>query len=55
MDPLRLLALRRDPFVHQGLVMVLYDQRYRRFSNDVAMRGWFAYGHGRLPVALAGG
>jgi tetratricopeptide (TPR) repeat protein len=51
-DSLRMLALRRNPFVHQGLTMLLYDLLPGRWPDDEFTRGWIAYGNGKLGIAL---
>ena len=51
-DTLRMLALRRNPFVHQGLTMLLYDMLPGRWGDDQYTRAWIAYGNGKLPIAL---
>ena len=51
-DSLRNLAMRRNPFVHQGLIFVVYDQLPGRYREDVATTAWLAYANGRLPQAL---
>ena len=48
----RSLALARNPFVHQGLVMVLYDALPGNFREDVATTGWLYFGRGDLPHAI---
>ena len=49
---LRALALARNPFVHQGLVMVIYNALRGRFREDVIMTAWIYYGRADLPHAL---
>jgi Tfp pilus assembly protein PilF len=51
-DSLRLRALRRNPFVHQGLVVLLYDLLPGRWPDDMLTRAWVAYGNAELPLAL---
>lgn len=51
-DSLRGLALQRNPFVHQGLIFIAYDQLPGRYREDVATTAWLAYANGRLPQAL---
>ena len=51
-DSLRLRALRRNPFVHQGLVVLLYDLLPGRWPDDMVTRAWVAYGNADLPLAL---
>jgi tetratricopeptide (TPR) repeat protein len=52
-DSLRGLAMRRNPFVHQGLIFVAYDQLPGRYREDVVTTAWLAYANGRMPQALA--
>jgi Flp pilus assembly protein TadD len=52
-DSIREIALRRNPFVHQGLILHLFDQLPGRFRDDVATRGWIALARGQLPQAIA--
>lgn len=51
-DALRDLAVRRNPFVHQGLYLVILDAMPGRFRTDEATRGWIAYANGNLPEAV---
>lgn len=51
-DSLRLLALRRNPFVHQGLIVFLYDRLPGRWNDDDVTRGMIRYGEGRLGPAI---
>jgi hypothetical protein len=53
-DSLRVLALRRSPFVHQGLVVFLHDHLEGRWRDNDATRSWIHYGQGNLPLALDG-
>src|SRR5262245_62468857 len=39
-DSLRSAALRRSPFVHQGLVVYLYDRLPGRWRQDQVTLGW---------------
>ena len=43
-ESLRVRAFRRNPFVHQGLIVVLYDQLPGRWQNDPVTRGWLSLG-----------
>jgi tetratricopeptide (TPR) repeat protein len=49
---LRSTALARNPFVHQGLVMALYDALPGRFRESVITTAWIYYGRADLPHAL---
>lgn len=51
-DSLRYSALRRSPFVHQGLLIYLYDHLPGRWKDDQITAGWIALGQGKLPMAL---
>lgn len=53
-DSLRLLALRRNPFVHQGLVVFLHDHLRGRWRDNDITRTWIHYAQGNLPLAIAG-
>ncbi|HYC52867.1 MAG TPA: hypothetical protein VEB19_17265, partial [Gemmatimonadaceae bacterium] len=52
-DSLRERAMRRNPFVHQGLIVAVYDMLPGRFTDDPVTRGWIALGRAELPQALA--
>ena len=52
-DSLRLRAFLRNPFVHQGLVLVAYDMLPGAFSDDLASRAWVAYANADLRRASA--
>lgn len=52
-ESLRVRALHRNPFVHQGLVMYLYDRMPGRFRDDALTRSWISLGRGELPRALS--
>src|SRR5262245_8201854 len=49
---LRSTALARNPFVHQGLVMALYDALPGGFRESVITTAWIYYGRADLPHAL---
>ena len=51
-DSLRSAALRRNPFVHQGLVVFLYDRLPGRWQQDQLTLGWLSLGQADLPRAL---
>ena len=51
-EALRRRALQRNPFVHQGQLMFLYDRLPGRFRDDAPTRGWIALGRAELPRAL---
>ena len=51
-ESLRSLALARNPFVHQGLVMALYNALPGGFREDVMTTAWIYFGRGDLPHAL---
>jgi tetratricopeptide (TPR) repeat protein len=50
-DSLRYRAYLRNPFVHQGLSVLLFEQLPGRFRTDPATRGWIAYAEGDLTTA----
>jgi len=50
-DSLREAALRRSPFVHQGLMMLIFDRMEGRWRDDRVGQAWFALGQANLPVA----
>jgi tetratricopeptide (TPR) repeat protein len=52
-DSLRYRAQLLNPFVHQGLSILLYDQLPGRFRTDAATKGWIAYSQGDLAGAAA--
>ena len=52
-ESLRVRALHRNPFVHQGLVMYLYDRLPGRFRDDPLTRSWISLGRGELSRALS--
>lgn len=52
-DSLRFRAYLRNPFVHEGLQIVLYDYLPGNFRNDLATQAWLAYAEPDLPKAAA--
>jgi tetratricopeptide (TPR) repeat protein len=52
-ESLRIRAFRRNPFVHQGLVMYAYDRLPGRFRDNAITRGWISLGRAELPRALS--
>jgi tetratricopeptide (TPR) repeat protein len=52
-DTLRQRAFRRNPFVHQGLLMFLFDRLPGRFRDDPITRAWIHLGNGELPQSLS--
>ncbi len=52
-DSLRYRAYLRNPFVHQGLTVLLFEQLPGRFRTDPATQGWIAYAEGDLMTAAA--
>lgn len=51
-DSLRAAAFRRNPFVHQGLIVVLWDKLPGRWREDPLTRGWLNLGEAKLPEAV---
>jgi tetratricopeptide (TPR) repeat protein len=51
-ESLRALAFRRNPLLHQGLVVVLYDQLPGRWQDDPITRGWIFLGEAKLQLAI---
>lgn len=51
-DGLRDAALRRNPFVHQGLAILLYDQMPGSWREDNVTHGWIAYAQTNFPLAI---
>lgn len=47
-DSVRDLAFRRNPFVHQGLTMVVFDALPGYWGHDDATRGWLALANADL-------
>lgn len=52
-DSMRTLALRRNPFVHQGLFLLIIDAMPGYYKEDDASQGWIAYAQGNVPLAVA--
>ena len=50
-DSLRYGAQVRNPFVHQGLLLVLFDMLPGRFGDDALTRAWLAYANGHRSAA----
>lgn len=51
-DSLRYRAVLRNPFVHQGLGVLLFEQLPGRFPSDPATKGWIAYSEGNMATAV---
>lgn len=51
-ETLRERALRRNPFVHQGMIVYLYQKLPGYIRDTPLTRAWFALGEGDLPRAL---
>jgi tetratricopeptide (TPR) repeat protein len=51
-DSLRFAALRRNPFIHQGMVIYLYNRLPGNWQQDQLTMGWIALGQAQLPLAL---
>lgn len=51
-DSLRVLALMRNPFVHRGLEILIYDRLPGSFSDDRDTRAWIAYSNGEFQQAI---
>ena len=51
-EALRARALRRNPFVHQGMIVYLYQKLPGYIRDTPVTRAWFALGEGDLPRAL---
>jgi len=51
-DALRYAALRRNPFVHQGFIIYLYDRLPGSWKEDQLTAAWLALGRAQLPIAL---
>ncbi|HEV8600130.1 MAG TPA: tetratricopeptide repeat protein [Gemmatimonadales bacterium] len=52
-DSLRYLAFVRNPLVHTGLTVLIYDQLPGRWQADPLTQGWLAYGAADLVTAAA--
>ena len=50
-DSLRAAAFRRNPFVHQGLIVLLWDQLPGRWPDDALTRAWLSLGRANLAHA----
>ncbi|HEU0016453.1 MAG TPA: tetratricopeptide repeat protein [Longimicrobium sp.] len=53
-DSLLYRAYARNPFVHRGLVVTLYDMLPGRWKMEPALRAWFDYGRGEFAEAARG-
>jgi Tfp pilus assembly protein PilF len=51
-DSVRTRALLRNPFVHQGLVVVLFDMLPGQWRHDRLTRAWLAYARPDFPQAI---
>ncbi len=51
-DSLRALALARNPFVHRGLEIHVYDRFPGDFSDRRDVRAWIAYSNGEFKRAI---
>ena len=51
-EALRARAFRRNPFVHEGMIVYLYQRLPGRIRDNPVTRAWFALGEGNLPAAL---
>ena len=51
MDSVRFLAMVRNPFVHRGLELILWDEMPGRFREDTFTRAWLAYSEPDFPEA----
>jgi tetratricopeptide (TPR) repeat protein len=52
MDSVRLHAMMRNPFVHRGLELILFDEMPGRFREDFHTLGWLAYAQPDFPRAV---
>jgi tetratricopeptide (TPR) repeat protein len=52
MDSVRMLAMMRNPFVHRGLELILFDEMPGRFREDSYTQGWIAYAQTDFPKAV---
>jgi hypothetical protein len=52
-DSLHLRALMRNPFVHRGLEILVYDRLPGRFDESRDTRAWIAYSAGNFQAAIA--
>lgn len=53
-DSMRWRAFMRNPFLHRGLEVLLYQQLPGSWRGDAATRAWLAYGEGDLVRAADG-
>jgi tetratricopeptide (TPR) repeat protein len=51
-ESLRALAYRRNPFVHEGLIVFVWDQLPGQWRDDPLTRAWIFLGQAKLPQAL---
>jgi tetratricopeptide (TPR) repeat protein len=51
-DSLRSLALVRNPFVHRGLELLIWDRMPGAFADDRDTRAWIAYANGDFRKAI---
>lgn len=51
-DSLRTAAFRRNPFVHQGLIVLLWDRLPGQWPDDALTRAWLSLGRANLPDAV---
>ena len=51
-DSLRALALLRNPFVHRGLEILIFERIYGKFAVDRDTRAWVAYSNGEFLKAI---
>lgn len=51
-DSMRTLALMRNPFVHRGLEILIFDRLPGGFGEDRDTRAWIAYSNGEFPKAV---
>lgn len=51
-DSLRTRALMRNPFVHRGLELLVFDRLPGNLSDGRDVRAWIAYSNGEMPKAV---
>lgn len=51
-DSLARLAFLRNPFIHRGMEMALYDALPGRWGGDILSRAWLAYANQKFDKAL---
>ncbi|MEX2181537.1 MAG: hypothetical protein WD771_05805 [Gemmatimonadaceae bacterium] len=51
-DSLLSLSLRRNPFVHRGLELLMFDRFPGRYRTDPATRAWIEYSAGKFQEAI---